>query len=138
VSGYHGSCHCGQVRFRVAVDIGAVVICDCSLCTKKGIVHAPVPDDAFRLLAGESALTLYRFGSGKASHWFCRHCGIHAFGRPRSDPTRYTVNVRCLDDHDAIMARATVRRFDGRNHPADRTSDPEPARDDAAGDGVRG
>jgi hypothetical protein len=103
---HHGSCHCGAVRFAIDTEVDIVSICDCSLCTKKGIVHVPVPESAFRLLAGAAELVLYRFGSRTASHWFCRHCGIHAFGRPRTDPGRYTVNARCLDEYDAVMARA--------------------------------
>ena len=39
---------------------------------------------------------------------------------PRFDATRYTVNVRCLDDYDAIVARAQTAHFDGKNHPKDR------------------
>ena len=83
MSRHLGGCHCGAVRFAIDVDIERLLECNCSLCTRKGILHVPVTDDRFELLTGEDALTLYRFGSGVASHWFCRHCGIHAFGRPR-------------------------------------------------------
>ena len=34
-----GGCHCGRVRFRVTADLDGVTICNCSICTKKGIVH---------------------------------------------------------------------------------------------------
>lgn len=121
---HRGSCHCGAVRFEIEADLDEVVLCDCSVCTKKGVINAGVAEADFRLLAGADALSLYRFGSGTACHHFCRHCGIHPFSRPRMDPSRYAVNVRCLDDFDAIMARARQRRFDGRNHPKDRAADP--------------
>jgi len=117
---YSGSCHCGRVTLAIDTEIERVTLCDCSVCTKKGVAHVPVPDDGFRLLTGEADLTLYRFGSGEAKHWFCRHCGIHTHGRPRSDPSPYTVNARCLDAYDEIMANVQVRHFDGRNHPKDR------------------
>ena len=117
---HRGSCHCERVRFEFEADIERVGSCDCSICTKKGILHVAVPEGSLRITAGEDALSLYRFGSEEASHWFCRHCGIHTHGRPRMDPSRFTVNARCLDDFDDVMANAATRRFDGRNHPKDR------------------
>lgn len=114
-----GGCHCGAVRFSIDTDIDALLECNCSICTKKGITHVPVPDSAFTLERGEEALSEYRFGSGEARHWFCSHCGIHPFGRPRTDPARYTVNARCLDDYDALAAALPLRHFDGRHHPKD-------------------
>jgi hypothetical protein len=44
---------------------------------------------------------------------FCRHCGISAFRRPRSDPHLFDVNVRCLEDVD--VDSLPVDRFDGQN-----------------------
>ncbi|HEX6635136.1 MAG TPA: GFA family protein, partial [Usitatibacter sp.] len=32
---YKGSCHCGRVAFEVEGDIGAVIECNCSICSKK-------------------------------------------------------------------------------------------------------
>ena len=115
-----GSCHCRRVQFQVRGDVERIVECNCSVCTKKGILHVPVCEEDFRLLAGEAELSCYRFGSNSAVHWFCRHCGIHTHGRPRSDPSRYTVNARCLDEYEDIMRRLVVTHFDGKHHPADR------------------
>ena len=116
---HQGSCHCGAVTFCVNLEIEQLTNCDCSICTKKGVVHIRVQDDQFELLSGEKALTLYQWKSNTASHWFCKHCGIPAFGRPRFDPSRYTVNARCLDDYAHIIAHTPVRQFDGKHHPMD-------------------
>ncbi len=118
---YEGGCHCGAVRFEVqaAQTIERLLECNCSVCTKKGILHLPATDDAFAILSGEDKLSLYQFGSTEAKHWFCRECGIHAFGRPRNDSSRYTVNARCLDAFDAIRTDAELDFFDGQNHPKD-------------------
>ena len=110
---YEGSCHCGRVRFRVTGALDDVSECNCSMCTKKGIVHWIVAPERFEVLCGKDELATYQFNTGVARHTFCRHCGIHPFYVPRSDPDKIDVNVRCLDGVD--VAALTLRRFDGRN-----------------------
>ena len=118
---YHGSCHCGAVRFEVALaaPISRLLECDCSVCTKKGIVHQPAADDELRVVEGQENLVLYQFHTAQARHWFCGKCGIHTHGRPRNTPGRYTVNARCLDEFETIRAGAELVQFDGKNHPKD-------------------
>jgi hypothetical protein len=110
---YEGGCHCGAVRYRARIDLTRVSECNCSMCTKKGFLHAIVAEDAFELVSGGDALTTYRFNTGVAKHTFCRHCGIHAFYTPRSHPDRVDVNVRCLDGVDP--STLVVAPFDGRH-----------------------
>ncbi len=108
-----GGCHCGRVRLRVTADLNGVTDCNCSVCTKKGFLHLIVPPEQFELLSGADDLAIYQFNTGTAKHMFCRHCGVHPFYVPRSDPDKMDVNVRCLDDVD--IAGLTVQPFDGRN-----------------------
>jgi hypothetical protein len=110
---YEGGCHCGRVRFRVTADLSGVTQCNCSMCSKKGILHLIVAPEHFELISGKDDLTTYTFNTGVAKHTFCRHCGIHPFYVPRSDPDKVDVNARCLDgvDFDAFVPK----RFDGRN-----------------------
>ena len=111
---YEGGCHCGRVRFRVTADLAGVTNCNCSICVKKGFLHLIVPRDQFELISGNDDLTTYRFNTGVAQHTFCRHCGIHAFYQPRSDPENYSVNARCLDNYDPDTM-GPRRLFDGRH-----------------------
>ena len=110
---HEGGCHCGAVRFRVAVDRYEAIECNCSMCGKKGILHLIVPRDRFTLLAGADQLTTYRFNTGVAQHTFCRVCGIHPFYVPRSHPDGYSVNARCLDEGTA--EELSITRSDGKN-----------------------
>ena len=110
---YTGGCHCGRVRFRVTAELDRVSECNCSMCTKKGILHLIVPTDRFELLSGADELTTYEFNTRIAKHHFCRHCGIHSFYVPRSDPDKIDVNARCLDDVDPRTL--APERFDGRH-----------------------
>jgi len=115
---YHGSCHCGAVSFEVDADLSKLVQCTCSICVKKGGLFVRLPDAQFRLLSGEGDLTLYQFNTKTAKHLFCKHCGVHSFGHPRTAPSAYLVNVRCLDDFDLEAANPSVVIFDGRNWDA--------------------
>ena len=111
-----GGCHCRRVRFRVTADLTRVTDCNCSICTKKGFLHLIVPPERFELLSGKDELTTYQFNTGTAKHTFCKHCGIHPFYVPRSDPDNIDVNVRCLDDID--LAVISPKSFDGKNWEA--------------------
>ena len=63
-----GGCYCGGVRFRARVDLDLLSQCNCTVCTKKGILHLPVAPENFELLRGKNSLTIYTFGSGVAQH----------------------------------------------------------------------
>jgi hypothetical protein len=110
---YDGGCHCGRIRFRVQGPLDEISDCNCSMCAKKGILHWIVAPERFELLSGAEDIATYTFNTGVARHTFCRHCGIHPFYTPRSDPDKVDVNARCLDDVD--LSKVRVRTFDGRN-----------------------
>ena len=114
---YEGSCHCGRVRFRVRADLASLLECNCSVCTKKGILHLIVPPEDFELVQGGDDLATYQFNTNTARHTFCRHCGMHPFYVPRSDPDKISVNARCLDGVDPAALRP-ASFFDGRNWEA--------------------
>lgn len=110
---YHGSCHCGAIRFEVdAPEDLEVDDCNCSICSMTGYLHLIVPRSRFRLLAGASAITTYRFNSGTAEHTFCKVCGVKAFYVPRSNPDGIDVNLRTLQEKPRSLR---VVPFDGQN-----------------------
>ena len=65
------------------------------------------------MLAGDSALGDYQFGTGAAHHYFCCRCGVKSFYQPRSHPEAYSVNLRCVDEGTIDSVKTSV--FDGRN-----------------------
>jgi hypothetical protein len=120
---YHGSCHCGAVRFEAELDLAAETSrCNCSICAKSRFWKAIVPAAAFHMTQGEDAVSEYRFegrtGAG-IRHVFCRRCGVKAFGSGTHEQlggTFYGVNVACLDDaSDRELAEAPVVYQDGRH-----------------------
>ena len=115
---YRGSCHCGSVRYEVNADLASGTLkCNCSICAKARSWLIAVSPDDFRLLAGESELTEYRFNTNVIHHLFCKHCGVRSFGwgEPRGS-RMYVVNVNCLDDVEPeTLARAPVVFVDGKH-----------------------
>jgi hypothetical protein len=111
---FRGSCHCGRVTFEVEASPSELSECNCSLCRRKGAVYLKISEvDSLRILSGESELSVYRFNTNTAKHYFCRICGVHPFHRSRFAPERWSVNARCLDDFDVSAYPRTT--FDGQN-----------------------
>jgi hypothetical protein len=116
---YHGSCHCGAVRFAADIDLAQGTLrCNCSFCLKLRCWATVVKPESFRLLAGADDLTEYQFGARRERHFFCKHCGVRAFGIGQSPRWGkfYGVSVTCLDDASVDeLAKAPVTFVDGRN-----------------------
>jgi len=113
---YRGSCHCGNVKYDVELDLsGPVLACNCSICARTGVLMAFVPERQFQLLSGNDSLSDYLFNTKKIHHLFCNTCGIHSFGRgvgPDGSPT-CMINVRCLEDVDPLAL--PVNHWDGKS-----------------------
>ncbi|MGJ7493837.1 GFA family protein [Variovorax sp. RT4R15] len=116
---YHGSCHCGAVRFEAELDLTqSTYRCNCSICRRTRFWPAVARPEGFRLLTGEADLTKYLFNTRKNEHYFCRHCGVRAFGVGTETPIglMYGVNLGCLEDaSDEELANAPVTYVDGRS-----------------------
>lgn len=116
-----GGCHCGSVRFEVALPARVEAqSCNCSMCAKTGFVHVIVPESRFRLTKGADRLVEYTFNTRVAKHLFCAECGIKSFYRPRSNPDGWSVNGRCLDTADGL--ELIIEAFDGQNWEANAAS----------------
>jgi hypothetical protein len=114
---YQGSCHCGAVRFEADLDLTqSTYRCNCSICRRTRFWPAVAREDGFRLLAGESELTQYLFNTRKNQHYFCRHCGVRAFGIGTETPIgrMFGVNLGCLHDvSDEQLAALPITYVDG-------------------------
>ena len=116
---YRGSCHCGAVQFEADLDLTqASYRCNCSICRRTRFWPAVAKEGGFRLLTEEAELTQYLFNSRKNQHYFCKHCGVRAFGIGTDTPIgrMYGVNLGCLTDlSDEELSRVPIRYVDGRN-----------------------
>ena len=111
---HRGGCHCGAVRYSAELDLSAPVIeCNCSHCSKKGLLLAFIPPGQFTLEQGEDAETQYLFNTHNIRHLFCSACGVEPFARgvnPKGDPM-VAINVRSIDGID--LEALNRQPFDG-------------------------
>ena len=114
---YHGSCHCGAVRFEADLDLTQPTYrCNCSICRRTRFWAAVAREGDFRVVAGEGELTMYLFNTRKNQHWFCRHCGVRAWGVGTETPIgkMFGINLGCLSDvSDEELSRVPITYIDG-------------------------
>ena len=112
---YNGSCHCGAVAFSADLDLGRVLACNCSICTKTGALWAFTPATQVRLEKGADKLASYRFSQKRLNHRHCSLCGVETFAQAQmpDGTASYGINVRTLDDVE--IEKLTLKPYDGRS-----------------------
>ncbi len=128
---YHGSCHCGTIRFEADIDLGeGIRRCNCSFCYKLGYKKTLIGFDALRFVGGEEDLKDYKprpshWPPGDINHYHCGRCGAHVFSRGYLEKEMggnfWAVNIACLDDaSEEELAEAPVIFEDGKRDRQDR------------------
>jgi len=92
-----------------------VLECNCSHCSKRGLLLTFVTPDTFKIVAGGDGLQDYQFNKRSIHHLMCPDCGIESFARGRGPDGKemVAVNVRCLDGVD--LETLTPTPFNGRD-----------------------
>ena len=89
-----GSCHCGSVRLNLVDQPGEVFACDCSLCSKRGMLWAHYPEEDVHT---DGFTEGYVWGSGTISFHHCPKCGCTTHWLPTGRGSgRIGVNARLI------------------------------------------
>ncbi|WP_141735088.1 GFA family protein [Oligoflexus tunisiensis] len=112
---YSGGCHCGKVRYEVDMELQGLISCNCSICSKKGLILGFVGEKQFSLKSGKEILKDYQFNKHHIHHLFCTNCGVSSFanGAGPDGSLMYAINVRCLDDVDVTTLQ--TKPVDGKS-----------------------
>jgi hypothetical protein len=122
---YHGSCHCGAVRYEAELDIAhGTNRCNCSICWKARAWFVIVGGNDFKLLTSPDEMGEYRWiPEGRhepfLTYRFCRNCGIriYATGDQESLGGRfYALHVPTLDDVEKDELAAAPLKFNDMLH----------------------
>ncbi|HLW26262.1 MAG TPA: GFA family protein [Kiloniellales bacterium] len=123
---YKAGCHCGAVEFTVRLtdEFNTIRRCSCSYCRMRGAVAVSAQLADITFVRGEDKLTLYRFNTAAAKHYFCSVCGIYTHHQRRSNPTQFGINVACIEGVSPFDF-PEVPVLDGVNHPSDSGAKPQ-------------
>ncbi|RDI97461.1 GFA family protein [Dyella solisilvae] len=111
---YQGSCHCGRIAFEVEGEPAQVYECNCTHCSRKGILWWFMPRTQMHLRTPEESMSSYLFNTHRIDHRFCPNCGCEPFAYgtdPKTGEATVALNVRCLEGLD--LAALHRKSFDG-------------------------
>lgn len=113
-------CHCGAVIIEAFLPGGLATAgrCNCSFCKRRGAAAVTALTSSIKVLKGMDSLSLYKWGTGTARHYFCKTCGIYTHHNRRSDPAETGINLGCFD---GILPQdfEPIPTTDGINHSSD-------------------
>jgi hypothetical protein len=117
---YHGSCHCGAVKYEADVDLTTDTSrCNCTYCLKTRSWGMLLKPDQFRLISGADAMNDYQFGMKVGHHRFCARCGVATHGDGHLEQLGgdfVSIQVSTLDDvTPEQFAAAPIQFQDGRH-----------------------
>jgi hypothetical protein len=108
-----GSCHCGAVKTTYNGEPKALVRCNCSICSRLGVLWGHGTDAVISITATKNATISYVWGDKDIAFHSCKTCGCTTHWRSTRDesPNRMALNMLLVPAQD--RAHLPVRDFDG-------------------------
>ena len=112
-----GSCHCGNISFRLSWDPDPGEIparsCDCTFCVKHGGTWTSNRSSALEVSVREPSLvSRYEFGTRTATFHVCTRCGVTPVVTSEIEGRLHgVVSVKAFDDVAASLVRAMPASF---------------------------
>uniref|UniRef100_A0A2D3VEM6 CENP-V/GFA domain-containing protein n=1 Tax=Ramularia collo-cygni TaxID=112498 RepID=A0A2D3VEM6_9PEZI len=122
---YDGSCHCGNIKYTVALNealapegTGIITRCNCSICTKNGYFNVyPRREDVVFENGCDSKLKSYLFGKKRKPHRFCPECSssiLIDFKDSDVEDQRPLLAMNASHFKDIDLANASYFYYDGK------------------------
>ena len=117
----HGSCHCGNISFRLAWEPDPAEIparaCDCTFCAKHGGTWTSNPKGSLEVgIADPSLVSRYAFGTRTATFHVCAKCGVVPVATSELDGRTYAVvSVKAFTNVDPARIRPAPASFEGED-----------------------
>jgi hypothetical protein len=116
-----GRCHCGATQFEVPHAPETVTWCNCSICSKRGALHAYYKATEFKLTTARDRVSTYQWNDYLVHHHHCSICGCPTYGEMPSfadgkidfDNPKVSVNARLFEDFD--LDAVPVVKVNGRD-----------------------
>ena len=107
------SCHCGAVRIGIDALPDTLTRCTCSICHRYGALWAYCTRETARLVTGQEAERVYRWGEGRIEFYHCATCGCMTRyeATAKHARSRFALNARMCDP--GALTALTIRTFDG-------------------------
>jgi len=96
--GLHANCHCGSISYTLHSTPQATKSCNCSICSRDGVLWAYPPKADVTVHAQEN-LVEYMFGNKRIVHGFCGICSVHVWEQFLKPEKAHTIglNVRAIN-----------------------------------------
>lgn len=108
-----GRCHCGKIMLSLETAPSEAIECNCSHCSRKGLILAFVPRDSLKVDADPADVATYTFNKHVIQHHFCRTCGVQPYAEAEGkDGPTAAINLRCFE---IDLAKLTIKPFDGKD-----------------------
>jgi hypothetical protein len=127
---FHGSCHCGKIKYQVNIDLTQETIkCNCTFCRKNSNWNTKVKDEDFEILEGQDYFSKYSSDPNIGEYIFCKYCGNMPFGITKK--TEWTeegasIKLSSLDDISvAELAALKITYYNGKDDSFSIITDPE-------------
>jgi hypothetical protein len=127
---FHGSCHCGKIKFQANIDLTkGSSKCNCTFCRKNSNWNVKVIPEDFKIIQGEEFFSKYENRPEMGYYVFCKHCGNMSFGI--SKKTEWTqdgasIKLSSLDDVSTEELNSSpISYYDGKANTWAIITDPE-------------
>jgi hypothetical protein len=106
------SCHCGAVKMEIDAAPETITDCNCSLCSRYGVLWAYYSPAQVRISAADGATGTYLWSRRAIGFHHCKACGCVTHWAA-TDPAmqRMGVNARLMGPE--VIARTRLRLLDG-------------------------